>query len=118
MLYFFRDSIDNWREEFLNQAAPRNPETFPFVLIGNKIDLENRAVSQKRAQAWCQSNGNIPSFETRYTIAHYILTCKCKRSNQRGSSISDNCKECVTTRAKSRVRFKAIISSVTLSSED
>jgi len=48
----------------LTQAAPRNPESFPFVLIGNKIDLENRAVTQKRAQAWCQANGSIPYFET------------------------------------------------------
>lgn len=48
----------------MNQASPRNPETFPFVLIGNKIDLENRAVTTKRAQAWCQANGNIPYFET------------------------------------------------------
>jgi len=58
------EHIDNWREEFLTQAAPRNPESFPFVLIGNKIDLENRTVTQKRAQAWCQANGNIPYFET------------------------------------------------------
>jgi len=58
------EHIDNWKEEFLHQAAPRNPESFPFVLIGNKIDLENRAVTQKRAQAWCQNNGNIPYFET------------------------------------------------------
>jgi Ras-related protein Rab-7A len=58
------EHIDNWRDEFLTQAAPRNPESFPFVLIGNKIDLENRAVTQKRAQAWCQANGNIPYFET------------------------------------------------------
>jgi len=58
------EHIENWRDEFLTQAAPRNPETFPFLLIGNKIDLENRAVTQKRAQAWCQANGNIPYFET------------------------------------------------------
>jgi len=58
------EHIDNWREEFLSQAAPRNKETFPFVLLGNKIDLENRAVTQKRSQAWCQANGNIPYFET------------------------------------------------------
>jgi len=58
------EHIDNWREEFLSQAAPRNKEIFPFVLLGNKIDLENRAVTQKRAQAWCQANGNIPYFET------------------------------------------------------
>jgi len=58
------EHIDNWREEFLSQAAPRNKEAFPFVLLGNKIDLENRAVTQKRAQAWCQTNGNIPFYET------------------------------------------------------
>jgi len=58
------EHIDNWKEEFLSQAAPRNKDTFPFVLIGNKIDLENRAITQKRAQGWCQANGNIPYFET------------------------------------------------------
>jgi hypothetical protein len=32
------DAIDKWRDEFLNQAQPRDPDTFPFVLMGNKID--------------------------------------------------------------------------------
>jgi Ras-related protein Rab-7A len=34
------------------------------VVLGNKIDLPNRAISQKRAQTWCQTKGNIPYFET------------------------------------------------------
>jgi len=59
------ENLENWREEFLVQAAPKNPDTFPFVVLGNKIDLENqRVVTQKRAQAWCQAKGNIPYFET------------------------------------------------------
>ena len=33
------EAIGKWREEFLTQAAPRDPSTFPFVLMGNKIDL-------------------------------------------------------------------------------
>lgn len=37
-------TLDSWREEFLIQAAPRDPEHFPFVVVGNKIDLENRGV--------------------------------------------------------------------------
>lgn len=37
-------SLDSWRDEFLIQASPRDPENFPFVVIGNKIDLENRSV--------------------------------------------------------------------------
>lgn len=39
-------NLDSWRDEFLIQASPRNPEQFPFVVLGNKVDLENRAVSE------------------------------------------------------------------------
>ncbi|KAK4508902.1 uncharacterized protein ATC70_013525 [Mucor velutinosus] len=60
------ESLDQWRDEFLVQASPRDPDRFPFVLLGNKIDVEEsrRMVSQKRAMAWCQSKGNVPYFET------------------------------------------------------
>ena len=37
-------TLDSWRDEFLIQASPRDPENFPFVVLGNKVDLENRAV--------------------------------------------------------------------------
>ena len=37
-------SLDSWRDEFLIQASPRDPERFPFVVIGNKIDLNAREV--------------------------------------------------------------------------
>jgi len=57
-------SLDSWRDEFLIQASPRDPENFPFVVIGNKIDLENRAVPAKKAQQWCHGKGDIPYFET------------------------------------------------------
>lgn len=40
-------TLDSWRDEFLIQASPRDPENFPFVVLGNKIDLENRQVSDK-----------------------------------------------------------------------
>ncbi|VDK38227.1 unnamed protein product [Taenia asiatica] len=56
-------TLDSWRDEFLIQASPRDPENFPFILIGNKIDLSNRAVSSLRALQWCQAKGNIPYFE-------------------------------------------------------
>jgi len=59
------ENLDSWREEFLVQAGPKDPENFPFVVLGNKIDLENqRVVSQKRAQAWCQTKNGIPYYET------------------------------------------------------
>ncbi|CDO72399.1 hypothetical protein BN946_scf184977.g98 [Trametes cinnabarina] len=60
------ETLDSWRDEFLIQASPHDPENFPFVVLGNKIDMEEskRQVSQKRAMTWCQSKGNIPYFET------------------------------------------------------
>lgn len=61
------ESLSNWREEFLKQADPADPEAFPFVLLGNKIDVDgghSRVVSEKRANEWCASRGNIPYFET------------------------------------------------------
>merc|ERR1712241_1257466 len=33
------DSLDLWMDEFIAQAAPRNPKEFPFVVLGNKSDL-------------------------------------------------------------------------------
>ncbi|XP_077287338.1 RAS oncogene family member Rab7 [Arctopsyche grandis] len=57
-------SLESWRDEFLIQASPRDPDNFPFVILGNKVDLENRAVSAKRAQQWCQAKNGIPYFET------------------------------------------------------
>lgn len=44
-------SLDSWQDEFLIQASPRDPENFPFVVLGNKVDLENRAVSMCSAIA-------------------------------------------------------------------
>eukprot|EP00406_Dinophysis_acuminata_P007877 CAMPEP_0179232438 /NCGR_PEP_ID=MMETSP0797-20121207/11859_1 /TAXON_ID=47934 /ORGANISM="Dinophysis acuminata, Strain DAEP01" /LENGTH=293 /DNA_ID=CAMNT_0020939557 /DNA_START=79 /DNA_END=958 /DNA_ORIENTATION=+ len=59
------ESVESWREEFLLQAGPRDPDKFPFVVIGNKADLEqNRKVASSRVAQWCQSKNNIPHYET------------------------------------------------------
>lgn len=61
------ENLNRWREEFLLQASPSDPDNFPFILLGNKIDVDGgsgRVVSEKKAKAWCMSKGNIPYFET------------------------------------------------------
>jgi len=61
------DSLDTWRDDFLNTAAPRNADNFPFVIIGNKADLDSkRQVTKAKAQQWCknQRQQDIPFFET------------------------------------------------------
>ncbi|KAA8546917.1 hypothetical protein F0562_003346 [Nyssa sinensis] len=60
------ETLQNWHEEFLEQVDPTHPETFPFVLLGNKVDIDggnSRVVSEKTARDWCVSKGNIPYFE-------------------------------------------------------
>lgn len=60
------DTLESWRDEFLIQASPRDPENFPFVILGNKIDVEEskRMITQKRAMQFCQLKGSIPYFAT------------------------------------------------------
>lgn len=41
-------NLESWRDEFLIQASPRDPENFPFVVIGNKVDMaDSRTVNKK-----------------------------------------------------------------------
>lgn len=60
------ENLQSWRDEFLIQANIKDPDNFPFVVIGNKIDVEEskRLVSSKKAQSLCASLGNLPYFET------------------------------------------------------
>ena len=43
-----------------------SPETFPFMVIGNKIDLEeeSRVVEKAQAEAYCKKDGNMSFMET------------------------------------------------------
>lgn len=84
------ENLNNWRAEFLIQASPSDPENFPFVVIGNKIDVDggnSRVVSEKTARAWCASKGNIPYFETSAkegTNVEEAFLCVAKLALKRG----------------------------------
>ena len=48
------ESLENWRNEFLVQASPSNPDTFPVVIVGNKIDVAGRSkVGAQKEQQDC-----------------------------------------------------------------
>jgi len=32
------DDLEEWRKEFINQGNPSDPENFPFIIVGNKLD--------------------------------------------------------------------------------
>ena len=60
------EQLDNWRDEFLTQANARVVDSFPFILIGNKVDVDEgkRQITQKRAKQWALDRGRIPYYET------------------------------------------------------
>jgi len=32
------EQLNSWRDEFLNNANPRDPDNFAFIVVGNKVD--------------------------------------------------------------------------------
>jgi len=67
------DSLEGWRDEFLMQASPRDPDAFPFLVLGNKCDLEQkRKTSTARAEQWCKAKNDIPCFETSAASAQNV----------------------------------------------
>ncbi|BAM40943.1 Ras-related GTPase [Theileria orientalis strain Shintoku] len=67
------ESIESWKSEFLIQVDPKDPDSFPFALVGNKIDdVENKKVSTNKALSWCKANNDIPHFETSAKTSHNV----------------------------------------------
>jgi Ras-related protein Rab-7A len=57
------ENVGNWLEEFLAQASPKDPSAFPFIVVGNKVDLNNRQVTEQQARAWCAAR-KVEYYET------------------------------------------------------
>ena len=59
------EALMNWKQIFMAKSAPNNPETFPFLVIGNKVDLEDqRKVKTSEAKKFCHENGKMIFYES------------------------------------------------------
>uniref|UniRef100_A0AC35UI30 Ras-related protein Rab7 n=1 Tax=Rhabditophanes sp. KR3021 TaxID=114890 RepID=A0AC35UI30_9BILA len=59
--------LDSWHEEFLIQSNPKEFDLFPFVVIGNKIDISSNPIAVKEVTEWCRRKNNI---------THYLVSAK------------------------------------------
>jgi GTPase SAR1 family protein len=48
--YITFENLEHWYRDFCVQAGITKPETFPFILLGNKIDLNDRVVTGRQAK--------------------------------------------------------------------
>ncbi|XP_006159328.1 ras-related protein Rab-7b [Tupaia chinensis] len=55
------EALDIWRGDVLAKIVPVE-QSYPMVVLGNKIDLADRKVPQELAQDWCKEK-DIPYFE-------------------------------------------------------
>ncbi|XP_062834651.1 ras-related protein Rab-7b [Anolis carolinensis] len=55
------ECLEDWREDFLQKVIPTE-QGFPMVVLGNKIDLNDRQVSKETASLWCKEK-DIAYFE-------------------------------------------------------
>ena len=60
------ENLANWKSSFLSKGMVLMPESFPFIVVGNKVDMspDNRQVSTQQLQRFCETNGNMPYVET------------------------------------------------------
>lgn len=88
------EKLDSWREQFIRHGDIGDAHDFPFVVLGNKSDVDpsSHAVSQSVIKAWCDSKGHISHFLVRagsdpcgralcpcllQPRPHVILHCMC-----------------------------------------
>jgi Ras-related protein Rab-7A len=59
-------SLDTWKEVFIENGLINDTDSFPFVVLANKADKESeRKVSKEQAMKWVESQeGNVEFFET------------------------------------------------------
>jgi len=51
------ETLQNWRDAFLIQAHQEGNNKFPMLVIGNKIDRQDRVVTSEMAKEFCSKNG-------------------------------------------------------------
>jgi len=59
------ENIESWRAKFLKESNIKDPDAFPFVLIGNKCDkVAERKVEEFEVKQYCKTKSNMSYFET------------------------------------------------------
>lgn len=107
------ENIRTWRDEFLVHANVASPETFPFVILGNKVDVDEsrREVTEKAAQELAQNLGNVPVFLTSAknainvdTAFREVARCALQQNSQDSNLIDDDLGDAINIELEGEAR--------------
>lgn len=96
------ETLDSWRDEFLIQASPHDPDNFPFVVLGNKIDVEENKRQVRACYAllnvMLMHSGSVGLSEACNDMVpvegqHSLLRDISQGGHQRRASLPDNRQE-------------------------
>ena len=65
-------NLPMWQKEFFYYADIEEQRTFPFVVVGNKVDLDDPKVDPEYVRSWCAENESMPHFETSAKTARNV----------------------------------------------
>ncbi len=56
-------SLDTWVTTFTEQLPEDKRAKYPMLVVGNKVDKDNRQVPREQALKWCQDNDDLPYYD-------------------------------------------------------
>jgi Ras-related protein Rab-7A len=68
------DAVNKWRNEFSTHLELSAGDVFPFLLLGNKCDLQGKAVQASAAREFAQINGDMLFYEVSAKTAENVQT--------------------------------------------
>ena len=94
------ENIEFWRKEFLDKLQPPEGDEYPFILIGNKSDMENFPfVKEDDIKEYCSSHYDMPYFSCSAQTGDNVEEAFTKmaelafsRVNEKNINISDKTK--------------------------
>ena len=69
------ESIEQWRSEFLTHNAPKDPSSFPIAVMGNKIDMDDKAIGEEEISTLLNNSS--------YNLSHYEVSSKDSTNTER-----------------------------------
>ncbi len=77
----FKD-LHKWKDEFLTQASLSNPDAFPFVILGNKADLQSERKVLLRSRLLFRFRPPRPSSGAERTVMSRTTSPRPKRPSR------------------------------------